>query len=317
MSSFAKPLQLTQDQPYSIIRELEPNGTHGLADVLTVFLTAATCPIGCHMCDLHRFTLPGPIEEGMIPRQIRHAIRFGTESERQDHGTAGATTSSWIKLYNSGNFFDGNSIPTKDHAKIATLVSGFDRVVVENHPKFGKHRMGTFRQAIEGRLEVAVGLETVQPRWLSRMGKQMSRDTFDSFAKRLREFDIDLRVFLIVGVPGSSVTEALRWAKLSIRHAILKGARHISLIPARRGHGWGTFQQELPGISALHMEELQRSAIESHSNSCVITVDLWDLVPEDRAGEGVAGKSSDLSKDENSTQKSLERIELLNRTQLV
>ena len=84
-------------------------------------------------------------------------------------------------------------------------------------------------------LEVAVGLETMQPRWLGRMGKRMTRDEFDGYARKLHEHRIDLRVFLIVGVPGSSVAESLRWAELSVRHAAL-AARSISLIPAR-GNG--------------------------------------------------------------------------------
>ena len=40
-----------------------------------------------------------------------------------------------LKLYNSGSFFDGRAIPEEDYPRIASLVSHFETVIVESHPK--------------------------------------------------------------------------------------------------------------------------------------------------------------------------------------
>jgi|GEM_PF-3103524 len=212
--------KLSVDRPYLVLREQEAESVGVVRSCLTVFLTASTCPIGCKMCDLHHHTIDKATPRGAIPRQVDFALKTDRQTD-------------WIKLYNSGNFFDPRSIPVDDYDAILSRVHSFRRVIIENHPRFGSSRLERFRDQLNGRLEVAVGLETVQPRWLDRLGKQMSRDEFDRYASYLRQRDVDLRVFLIVGVPGVSSSEAIRWATLGVRHAVRQGARHISLIPAR------------------------------------------------------------------------------------
>ncbi|MCH1494985.1 MAG: hypothetical protein L7U72_07140, partial [Rubripirellula sp.] len=212
------------DRPYLVLRERESERQGVLRECLTVFLTASTCPIGCKMCDLHHHTLPTQTPPGAIPRQIDEAMRL------ED---GGGSKVDWIKLYNSGNFFDPRSIPPSDYEEIASRIGSYQRVIIENHPKFGQRRLEQFQSLLDSKLEIAVGLETVQPRWLMRLEKQMTRDDFDHYARLLRKRSIDLRVFIIVGTPGLTAREAVRWAALSVRHAALQGARHISLIPAR------------------------------------------------------------------------------------
>jgi archaeosine synthase beta-subunit len=258
---------LSSAQPYLIVDEREPDGHGGQVSVLTVFLTASQCPIGCSMCDLHHNTLLTATPVGAIPRQLDHALY-----ERPRLG--------WIKLYNSGNFFDPRSIPVVDYPDIAARCAGFSRVIVENHPRFGAERLRQFRDLLNCSFEVAVGLETVQPRWLARLEKQMSRDDFDRYARWLGRERVDLRVFLIVGVPGSGVAESIRWARLSLRHAVQQGARHISLIPARSGHGWHGMAAQLPTFSLDDLLELQAVAIED-SGPSVVTIDLWNLDERD------------------------------------
>ncbi len=256
---------LTAERPYEVLREWEPDGCGRRVPTTTVFLTAATCPIGCSMCDLHQFTLDRPTPRGAIPRQILHAI--------SGHPVAG-----WIKLYNSGNFFDPRSIPPEDYQAIAQQCVGFERIIVENHPRFGSERLTRFVRLLEGRpLEVAVGLETVQPRWLARMQKHMTRDQFDHYATTLRRMGVDVRVFLIVGVPGISASEAIRWARLSLRHAIAVGARHVSLIPARRGNGWNGSTKLLPSITMDDWLEFHATALQDAGGRAAVTVDLWEM----------------------------------------
>ena len=265
-------LNLDPNRAYHSLHEREPAGKipgqPRTADVATVFLTASQCPVGCAMCDLHKNTLDHATPQGAIERQIRRALN---ELPHAD----------WVKLYNSGNFFDTQSIPPGDYEGIACCCRPFERVIVENHPRFGISRHEAFRDRIEGRLEIAVGLETVQPRWLSRMQKQMTRDDFDRYAKRLREFGIDLRVFLIVGVPGVTPAEAIRWARLSVRHAAAAGARHISLIPARVGHGWNGAAKLLPEIELERLSDLFADSLRDVAQSTCVSVDLWGYDAEE------------------------------------
>lgn len=252
------------DRPYALVSEREPTGDGRVVSAMTVFLTAAECPIGCNMCDLWQNTLSTATPIGAIPRQIDWALQNEPSAD-------------WIKLYNSGNFFDSRSIPEADYESIARQCDSFSRVVVENHPRIGRDRAKRFRDMLSGQLEVAVGLETVQPRWLDRLGKRMTRDEFDRYAGFLAELSIDLRVFLIIGVPGVEGAEAVRWARLSVRHAVAAGARHVSLIPARRGHGWGDHGEQLPTLSLDMLSDIQSFAIDDAGGQAAVTIDLWDV----------------------------------------
>lgn len=212
-------------KPYAVVQEQEACGDGPPAAVTTVFLTASECPLHCVMCDLWKNTLSFPTPLGMIPQQIRQALK-------------GRPRRGWLKLYNSGSFFDRRSIPEADYSEIAALCKGFERVIVENHPRVGARQISRFAEMLDGRLEIAVGLESVQPGMLRRLNKQMTRSDFDGFATRLRSLGIDLRVFLMLRPPWTDAAEAVRWTVLSVKHAIAYGARHISIIPARDGNGW-------------------------------------------------------------------------------
>ncbi|KAA5546080.1 hypothetical protein FYK55_04045 [Roseiconus nitratireducens] len=255
-----------QNRPLDFLLEQEPfrraNTDVNLVDVSTIFLLGQRCPVGCAMCDLHVGLLEQPTPAGAIPNQI-------------DFAQQRLPTTPWIKLYNGGNFFDPSGIPPTDLPAIADRCRSYDRVVVENHPRFGSHRHREFRDSIPGRLEVAVGLESVQPRFLDRINKRMTRDDFDRYARRLEQWDIDLRVFLIVGAPGLSIAESIRWARLSVRHAMSAGARHISLIPARSGSGWNGQAGALPQITADVLGELFSASLEDLSGPACLSVDLW------------------------------------------
>ncbi|WP_146514770.1 Fe-S oxidoreductase [Rubripirellula amarantea] len=256
------------DQAYHVEHEWEPDGKGGYAHATTIFLTASECPIGCSMCDLWQNTLTVPTPPGAIVRQIKTVLDEPLDHDRQ-----------WIKLYNSGNFFDPRSIPPADYAAIAKLCEPFQRVVVENHPHIGGDRMLRFNDMLDAQLEIAVGLETVQPRWLDRLGKRMTRDSFDQFAQGLIDHHIDLRVFLIVGVPGISTNESARWTRSSVRHAVLAGARHISLIPARQGHGWNGQADQLPQCSDQELRDLLNAAIHDANGYATVTLDTWGRDP--------------------------------------
>ena len=114
---------------------------------------------------LWKNTTDQSVEIGAIPKQISWALAQMPQAKH-------------IKLYNSGSFFDEKAIPVADYEDIASLVSGFETVVVEAHPKLINNRCLEFRDMLNAELEVAIGLETVHPGVLRKLNKQMDVNDF-------------------------------------------------------------------------------------------------------------------------------------------
>lgn len=234
-----------------------------------VFLVGAECPFTCAMCDLWRHTLDGPTPPGALPAQLRAALSLPTRS-------GGPPT--WVKLYNASNFTDPRAVPPDDLPEIAALVADFERVVVETHPSLVDGSLPRFAAALGGRLEVAMGLETADPDRLRRLGKGMTRDDFASAAARLVAQGIDVRAFVLVGLPDCDDAAALDLALDAVRFAAAAGARHVSLIPTRPGNGHldrlaaaGRFR---PVAAATAEAALERALAASPRS--LVTLDLWD-----------------------------------------
>ena len=192
--------------------ERQPGGA--VAPVLTVFLAGAECPFSCVFCDLWRHTLEGPTPRGALPVQLRRAL-----------AEAGPIApEAQVKLYNASNFFDARAVPPEDDEALAALLAPFAQVVVECHPRLVGDRaeqfaamLGRAAAAAPGsagtkpRLQVAIGLETVHPEALPRLGKAMSLDDFAAAAARLRAIGAGVRAFVLIGVPYVAAEEAAEW----------------------------------------------------------------------------------------------------------
>jgi archaeosine synthase beta-subunit len=211
-------------RPYSFLVESERSADGEIIPSAAVFLTNRECPWRCVMCDLWRNTLTETVPQGAIAQQIRYALER-LPAARQ------------IKLYNSGSFFDVGAIPAKEHPEIASLVAGFERVIVECHPALVNERCVEFRDRLEGRLEVAMGLETAHPETLARLNKRMTLDQFKRAAEYLRSHAIGLRAFILVKPPFMRAEDALEWTARSLDFAFGCGATAVSLIPTRGGNG--------------------------------------------------------------------------------
>jgi hypothetical protein len=210
--------------PYGYFVE-EEYSTAGVAErVATIFLTNRECPFRCLMCDLWRNTLTETVPSGAIPAQIDHAL-LNLSPARQ------------LKLYNSGSFFDPRAIPPQDYAAIAQRANRFERLIVENHPALIGDACLPFRDLLDGKLEVAMGLETVHRQVLAGLNKRMTLEQFSTAAGFLRRAGIDLRVFILVQPPLMPATEALAWAERSLEFAMEHGATAATLIPTRAGNG--------------------------------------------------------------------------------
>ncbi len=251
--------------PNAFFVEQECSPTREIVSVATVFLTNRECPWRCLMCDLWRNTTTAPVPPGAIPTQIDYALSH-LGAARQ------------IKLYNSGSFFDRLAIPVSDYAPIATQTKTFERVIVESHPALVGQDCLRFRDLLPGKLEVAMGLETVHPEILPRLNKRMTLDQLSSSATFLRQNAIDLRVFILVKPPFINADEeALHWAKRSLDFAFDCHASVAALIPTRAGNGALDVLSSQDQFSPPSLATLEAAAAYGIGiNRGRVFVDLWD-----------------------------------------
>ncbi len=286
------------DRPLDVLRELEPAGGGRRAEVCTIFLRGSECRFRCAMCDLWKSTHWEPTRPGAVPAQIQWAIeRAGrTAAGTRPSGDGGEPSAGrgqpedrartlpgadrperWIKLYNAANFFADVNVPRRDLPQIARLVRRFDRVVVENHPKLlGRHVL-EFRDGIDGQLEIAMGLETAHPPTLAWLNKSLTVEGFSAACRWLVDRGIDLRAFVLLGLPGMPLGRSIHWCRRSIDLARDCGVRHISIIPMRTGGGV-IDRLERRGMFAAPTAAAVESILEGAlGGGSIVTVDLWDF----------------------------------------
>jgi archaeosine synthase beta-subunit len=252
-------------RPWDFFVEEERSASGEIVSVATIFLTNRECPWRCLMCDLWRNTLTESVPPGAIPQQIDYALQRLPPARQ-------------IKLYNSGSFFDTRAIPARDHAAIAARVAGFERVIVECHPALVGDACYRFGERLTGRLEVAMGLETVHPEILEHLNKRMTTRQFAAAAHRLRERDIDLRVFILVKPPFMKEEDALEWTLRSLVFAFDCGATAATLIPTRGGNGAMDALAASGEFSPPALRTLEAAAACGMAlNRGRVFVDLWDI----------------------------------------
>ena len=259
-------------RPIAVWDEEEVAAPFQTVDCRVVLLAGAECPFTCAMCDLWRHTLIGPTPPGALPAQIEAALALAPP-------TRALSGPRWIKLYNASNFTDPRAVPVVDRPRIAALVDRFERVIVETHPRLVDDSLEHFARSIGGRLEVALGLETIHPRVLPWLNKQMTPADFAAACTRLQAADIDARAFVLVGLPGLTEDESVEAAIVAARFAAAAGCRHVSLIPTRGGNGFldrlaadGSFVPVTAGAA----EAALAGALAGVPADCLVTLDLWD-----------------------------------------
>jgi radical SAM enzyme (TIGR01210 family) len=252
-------------KPYGWLVEKERSASGEIADTGIIFLSNKECSFRCLMCDLWKNTTEESVPEGAIPKQIEWALEQMPEVKQ-------------IKLYNSGSFFDEKAIPVNDYKDIASLVSGFETVVVEAHPKLINNRCLEFRDMLNAELEVAIGLETVHPDVLRKLNKQMDINDFTQAVTYLNEHQIRSRAFILLRPPFMSEEEGIFWAKRSIDLAFEAGVDCCTVIPVRPGNGamdllMKSGEFEKPELSSL--EEVLDYGISLGAGR--VFADTWDL----------------------------------------
>lgn len=258
--------EVHSDRPYHFLHEQERSADRRLKEVNTIFLTNSECPFKCVMCDLWKNTLEEPVQPGEIPDQISYAL------DRLPQ--AGI-----IKLYNNGNFFDKKAVPPEDYEVIAGLLSGYDRVIIENHPKLCDSACLDFQQLLSSQLEIAMGLETIHPEVLPKLNKQITTKNFAEATAFLSRNDIDSRAFILLNPPFlTDPEENISWTVKSVEFALDCGVSACSIIPTRTGNGaMEKLQREghyvPPTVGALEQAFEQSLRFDGGR----IFVDLWDL----------------------------------------
>ncbi|MDX1930875.1 MAG: hypothetical protein SFV81_30400 [Pirellulaceae bacterium] len=303
--------------PIDVLHEVEAADCHGnLANVTTVLLRGSECSFKCTMCDLWKSTHIGPTPVGNLPAQIQRAIatqsvsfdvasfgpfETGSVSEGPRSGVdltmqkgpsltlrvmknqanpsldSRSQSPQWIKLYNASNFFAPYNVPSEDLPNIASLVKDYDRVVVENHPLLTSERIREFADQLNGQLEVAMGLETVEPTALRNLNKQISVEDVRRATDQLASYGVSVRLFVLLRPPGLSESAGIEWCLASLDAARNWGVRHVSVIPVRGGNGALEFLQSQGNFESPLASSLEQVLDESlRKSSMVVAADLWD-----------------------------------------
>jgi len=244
--------------------ERRPGGTRETA--LTIFLAGAECPFTCSFCDLWRFTIDGPTPPGALATQVEKVLNAST-ARRADR----------LKLYNASNFFDRRAVPLADRERLAALAEPFGAVTVESHVNTIGPETLAFARQLRGRLEVAVGLETIHPEASARLNKRLELPRFDAAARLVAEHGIDLRVFVLLGAPHVPAQESVAWTIRTVEYAVERGASVVAIIPVRGGNGELERLQSLGEFTPPTLSQLE-AALDGclQFTECVVTADSWD-----------------------------------------
>ena len=256
-------------KPLDVLLETEWRSEGGIESVVTVFLAGTECPFTCVFCDLWRYTLDVPTPIGALTRQIDFALQaLGSEADAAQA----------IKLYNASNFFDPQAVPDEELDGIARRMESYERVVVESHPRLVGRRTWRFAEGIRGRLEVAMGLESVHPDVLPRLNKSMTLGDFDRSAAALLEHGVSLRAFVLLGVPFLRPEDQAEWSVRAVEHALGAGAGQVTIIPVRGGNGEMERLATEGSWTAPTLEQLEEVLERCVSDlEATVSADLWDI----------------------------------------
>jgi radical SAM enzyme (TIGR01210 family) len=217
------------------------------------------------MCDLWKNTTDRFVPSGAIPEQIEQVLN---QLPRVKH----------LKLYNSGSFFDERAIPSKDFEKIASLLKGFETVIVESHPGLINNKCLRFRDMLKPDLHIALGLETSDPVMLKKLNKQIIPDDFRNSVSFLTRHGIMSRAFILLKPPFISESEGIYWGERSIEFAFEAGVECCTIIPVRPGNGAMDLLMEKGYFSPPDIRSLEKvTEYGIQINAGRVFADTWDL----------------------------------------
>jgi uncharacterized Fe-S cluster-containing MiaB family protein len=149
---------------------------------------------------------------------------------------------------------------------------------VESHASTIGERALRFATEIGGRLEVALGLETIHPVASQQLNKKQDLPRFDRAADFLSDNEIDVRVFVLLGAPHVPRAESIDWTIRTVEHAAERGAAVISVIPVRPGNGELERLEALGEFFPSSLRDLEEVIARcAHVTPAVVAADLWDV----------------------------------------
>ena len=160
---------------------------------------------------------------------------------------------------------------------MAAMAAPFSGVTVESHVSTIGPRTLEFARQLHGRLEVAAGLETIHPVAGAQMNKRLDLGRFDIGTRYLVDNEIDLRVFVLLGVPHVPAQESVAWTVRTVDYAVERGASVVSIIPVRGGNGEMERLVALGHVTPPTLLQLEDALDASlQFTNTVVTADLWD-----------------------------------------
>jgi len=173
---------------------------------------------------------------------------------------------------------DSVSVIGEDLPRLAELAAPFRGVTVESHASMIGPLTLEFAALLDGRLEVAVGLETIHPVAAAHLNKQLELAQFDRAAAFLARHNMDLRVFVLLGLPHIPPAESVEWTVRSVEYAVTRGARRVAIIPVRGGNGEMERLQALGDLMPPTLAQLEAALDAGLANGpAIVTADLWDV----------------------------------------
>jgi radical SAM enzyme (TIGR01210 family) len=245
--------------------ERRPDGR--IEQALTVFLAGAECPFTCSFCDLWRYTIDGPTPPGALVAQLERVL-----------SEVAPPLPERLKLYTASNFFDRRAVPPEDLPALARLAAPFPSVTVESHASTIGAGAASFAKMLNGRLEVAMGLETIHPVASEKLNKRLTLARFDRAAASLIADGIDVRAFVLLGAPHVASEESVEWTVRTVEHAAAQGAAVVSIIPVRGGNGEMERLRALGEFTPPTLSQLEEALDGcAQISSAAVTADTWDI----------------------------------------
>ncbi len=215
---------------------------------------------GCLMCGYSCDTIQGITDDDIL-------TQFGVVMDFHED-------EDYIKIYNSGSFFDNREMSddTRDKMLIMAGGDGQRHVLVESRPEFIKP--GTIDRALEhvGSLEVAIGLETANDEIRKKcVNKGFSFEDFKRAASILRDKGVLVRTYILLKPPylteREAIEDAVESARLADEHSDI-----ISFNPINVQRGtmvekmWRKGLYRPPWLWSL-AEVLKRAKAETNTNT--------------------------------------------------
>ncbi|MCI4325179.1 MAG: archaeosine biosynthesis radical SAM protein RaSEA [Thermoplasmata archaeon] len=167
---------------------------------------------GCSMCGYARDTLGRSATSEELQTQLDRLLeRYRGEP--------------YVKVYTSGSFLDDREVDPESRVRLAKAFHGrARRLLFETLPEFATEAaVGAVRDAFDGELEVALGLESTQPEVLGRLiNKGETPAEYLAAADRLRSFRVHPKAYLLLKPPylteAESVADVIRSVEVARSH---------------------------------------------------------------------------------------------------